>query len=202
MKRADAEQLVKKNGGSTKSSVTKDLTYLVTNDKETLDMICKGNITDIEYFKKVNKIILATKPITFDDLIKIDALIHGTDVWENNAECLIKDGTAPLNEVIACRDDIMNYLISKGVEDKTAFDIMESVRKGNIRRNREEKWKEYKEVMRNHNVPNWYISSCEKISYLFPKAHSVGYMINYFRLTWYKFHYSQEFDEVIKGAMI
>ena len=172
---------------------------IALNNKETLNMICSADTLGIPEFegKFVRSIILETKPTDFEDLIKISGLSHGTDVWENNAQDLIKNGTATLKEVIGCRDDIMNYLISLGMEKHMAYLIMEYVRKGKAKNNQNEIWDDYKSVMKKYNVPDWYIKSCEKIKYMFPKSHAVGYVINNFRIAWYKLHYPQEFNETI-----
>lgn len=170
------------------------------DDKETMEMLCTANTIDIPLFdtEYIRNIILETKPKTFADLIKIRALSQGTGLWKNNSQDLIKDGIATINEIISCRDDIMNYLIEMGIEPKIAFEIMETIRKGKPAGNKEPFWKDYKDIMKEHNVPEWYIKSCEKIRYLFPKAHAVGYVINSFRIAWYKVHYSDVFYKVYK----
>ena len=162
-------------------------------------MICSANTTGIPEFETehARNIILETHPTTFDDLVKIYGLLHGTDTWENNAQDLIKSGTATLSKVITTRDDIMNYLISVGIDNEIAFEIMEYIRKGNARRKPCKVWEKYKYIMKNHNIPEWYINSGEKISYLFPKAHSVGYVKNYYRMAWYKLHYPNKFYQAI-----
>lgn len=167
-------------------------------DKETLKTMCSADTLDIPYFnsKLVRDIILETKPTTFDELIKIAGLYYGTDLWTNNAQYLIKNGIATLDEIISCRDDIMNDLIKAGIEPKIAFDIMETVRKGKPVCNKEPHWEEYKEVMKNHNIPLWYIKSCEEIRYAFPKAHLTANTINAFRFAYYKVHYPKEFYKV------
>lgn len=137
--------------------------------------------------KFVRGMLVDTKPTTFDELIRISGLSHGTDVWLGNAQSLIEEGTVTLNEAICCRDDIMIYLIKKGVPPNPAFKIMETVRKGKALKDKE-KWAEYVALMKEHDVPDWYIKSCEKIKYMFPKAHAAAYVTNAFRIAWYKVH--------------
>ena len=175
-----------------------DPTTIDLEDKKTLKTMCSADTLDIPYFnsKSIINIILETKPITFDELIKIAGLYKGTDLWENNAQDLIKNGMATLNEIITCRDDIMNNLIEVGIDPKIAYKIMETVMKGKPRSNKEPLWEDYKEVMKNHNIPLWYIKSCEKIRYAFPKAHLTANTINAFRITYYKVHYPNEFCKV------
>ena len=123
-----------------------------------------------------------TTPNQFDILVRLSGFSHGTDVWLGNAKDLITSGTAQVNEAIGCRDDIMIFLISKGFKDTRAFKIMESVRKGRgLPEGAEDEMKE-------HGVPQWYIDSCKKIAYLFPKAHAVAYVMMAFRIAWYKVH--------------
>ncbi len=133
--------------------------------------------------------LLDTKPTTFDELIRLSGLSHGTDVWLGNAQTLIEQGIVTLQEAICCRDDIMIYLIKKGLPPDKAFKIMESVRKGKVAKGKEPKWKdEYIPLMKEHDVPDWYIKSCEKIKYMFPKAHAAAYVTNAFRIAWFKVH--------------
>ncbi len=124
-----------------------------------------------------------THPSTMEELIRISGLSHGTDVWLGNAQEIIRSGTAKLNECVCCRDDIMNYLIDKGVEPKLAFTTMESVRKGKGLK------PEMEQAMLDHNVAPWFIDSCKKIKYMFPKGHAVAYVTMALRIAWFKVHH-------------
>lgn len=128
-----------------------------------------------------------TRPKTFAELVRISGLSHGTDVWLGNAQTLINKKIATLSDVISCRDDIMIYLIHKGVPPSNAFKIMENVRKGKGLKDEEVK------LMKEHNVPEWFIESCQKIKYLFPKAHAVAYVSMAFRIAYFKVHYPLAF---------
>lgn len=147
--------------------------------------------------KFVRGMVKDTKPTSFDELLCISGLSHGTDVWLGNAQTLVESGV-PLKECICCRDDIMNYLMGKGVQPKLSFQTMESVRKGKGLK------PEMEEAMKAQEVPDWYIDSCKKIKYMFPKAHAVAYVMMAFRIAWFKVHrplafYSAYFSIRAKG---
>ena len=190
------------------------------NDKETLAIFLNAGNEKYEISTKgipefktkfmIDMLKLA-KPKSFFDLICLNGLAHGTDTWCYNAEYLIKSINIPIQNLISNRDDIMNYLISKGIEKNIAFDITDFIRKGKAagakkynyidqKNDRNEKlleqWNEYKEIMTKHDIPEWYIKSCKKIKYLFPKAHSIGYTVDAFRIAWYKVHYPEAFYKV------
>ena len=133
------------------------------------------------------KLVEDTKPTTFGELVKISGLSHGTDVWLGNAQELIKNNIVPFKETIGCRDDIMVYLMYHGVKPIKAFKIMEFVRKGKASKD-EETWKEHIKTMQEADIPEWFINSCQKIKYMFPKAHAAAYVISAFRIAWYKVH--------------
>lgn len=221
------------HSGPTKLRMIQDLTKIdVTtvplDDKETMkiftspeplgvteeEIMCKTGTLGIPEFGTsfTLKMVEETKPKTFAELTKISGLSHGTDVWNGNAQDLINNNIVPFSEVIGCRDDIMVYLMYNGLPPIKAFKIMEFVRKGKPTKE-PEAWEEHKKDLEEAGIEKWYIDSCAKIKYMFPKAHAVAYVINAFRLAYFKVHrpgiyYTSQFsveytdfdiDAMIKG---
>lgn len=180
-----------------------DITKVPLDDKETMSIftstkalkvtkeqiLCDTGTLGVPEFGTPFTIQLVkdTKPTTFAELVKIAGLAHGTDVWLNNAQELIQKNVVPFSKVIGCRDDIMVELIYGGLEPFKAFKIMEFVRKGKASKDAQT-WAEYKSIMEEAKIPKWFIDSCFKIKYMFPKAHAAAYVMSAFRIAWYKVH--------------
>ncbi len=154
------------------------------------DIDCEIGVLGLPEFGTDNTInmLLDTKPKDFAGLVKISGLSHGTDVWAGNASDLIKNEIVTFDQVIGCRDDIMVYLIKHGMDSLDAFKIMEFVRKGKASKEKEE-WAKWTEKMRASKIPEWYIESCHKIKYMFPKAHACAYVISALRIAWFKVYH-------------
>ncbi|MBR3116478.1 MAG: PolC-type DNA polymerase III [Bacilli bacterium] len=180
-----------------------DVTKVPLDDKETMaiflgpeplgvtkeQILCNTGTLGIPEFgtKFTLQMVEDSKPRTFGELIKISGLSHGTDVWLGNAQELIRNNVVPFSEVIGCRDDIMVYLMNHGLKPITAFKIMEFVRKGKPSKD-PAKWAEFEATLKENGIADWYIDSCHKIKYMFPKAHAAAYVTSAFRIAWYKVH--------------
>lgn len=147
-----------------------------------------------EFVHEAMKLI---KPKNFNDLVKVAGLMHGTDTWLGNAELLVQDGKVSISEVIADRNDIFDFLKEYGITEEIAFEIAEEVRKGRISRGKSTRWENWKRLMLEHGVPDWFIWSCKQIKYLYPRAHAYAYVMNSWRMAWYKLHYPLEFYKVM-----
>lgn len=181
-----------------------DVTKVPLDDKDTMSIFkspkvlgvtseqidCETGTLGIPEFgtRLAVRMLVDTKPTTFAELVKISGLSHGTDVWYGNSRDLIQEGKVAFKDVIGCRDDIMINLIAYGMESKKAFKIMEFVRKGKASKD-PETWSGFAKEMKEAGVPDWYIESCRKIKYMFPKAHAAAYVISAFRIAWFKVHH-------------
>lgn len=176
------------------------LSDIPLGDPETLSLIRSGDTEGIPEFQSqfAINLIAQTKPSCFSDLVKLYGLMHGAGVWDENAQMLLQAGEATLAQVIANRDDILLYLLKQGIPRKEAYHIMEDVRRGCLKRRDAEKRKNVREMLLRYDIPEWYIASMEKIYYLFPKAHSVSYLLMDFRLAWYKAHYREMYLETME----
>ena len=202
-----------------------DITKVPLDDKETMGIFLSPKPLGVTKEQIMNEtgtlgipefgtpftlqMVKETKPKTFAELVKISGLSHGTDVWNGNAKDLIDQKIVPFSEVIGCRDDIMVYLMYHGLKPIKAFKIMEFVRKGKASK-QPEQWAEYVSELKEANIEPWFIETCQKIKYMFPKAHAVAYVINAFRLAYYKVHkpavyyaaqFSAEYDDFDIEAM-
>lgn len=169
------------------------------DDKRTLDMICDSSISvirDLPEFgsELVRRMIAETKADSFADLIKINAMSHGTEVWYGNQEEAVRTGEIKLTDCIASRDDIMLYLIDRNIDKNTAYQIMEYVRKGRGLNS------EHTKIMKEAGIPDWYIKACMKIKYLFPKAHAVSYTMMAVRLAYYMLYYPELYSEGLSAV--
>ena len=165
------------------------LSNISFDDPSTISLFRKADTVGIPEFRspKVRQMLQELQPRFFSELVKISAFSHGTGAWEGNAQKLISRGVCTLNEVAATRDDVMMYLIRKGIDPLRAFQIMESVRKGNGI------LPETIKILQEKGVPSWYIQSCQKMGYMFPRAHVVDHVMSNYRLAYYKAHHPQEF---------
>lgn len=165
------------------------LSNISFDDPSTISLFRKADTVGIPEFRspKVRQMLQELQPRFFSELVKISAFSHGSGAWEGNAQNLIRRGVCTLNEVAATRDDVMMYLIRKGIDPLRAFQIMESVRKGNGILPKTIK------ILQENGVPLWYIQSCQKMGYMFPRAHVVDHVMSNYRLAYYKAHHPQEF---------
>lgn len=165
--------------------------------------INSGNVVEEGTFEcvseRIRKIIALTNPSGFDDLVKVYAIANGTNTWESNAELLIRDGKVDVSSMISCRDDIFDYLLSKGVDRKNAYDITEHVRKGMWARGITEHTLDDQVLLRDYDIPEWFMWSCNQIKYLSPRAHAIVQVMMNWRVGWYKVYYPKEYEQVMHG---
>lgn len=174
-----------------------DPSTIPLDDKKTLQLLTNGDTIGIPEFRSpfMRNLIEKTKPSCFADLIKLSGLSHGTGTWKNNAENLIENGTVVLSEVIALRDDVMQFLTKKSMNRAEAHKYMKLIRTGRLCTGKiNENWES---VFRSYNVEEWHIESARKIRHLFPKAHAAAYTVQSFLLAWYKVYYPNEFFTVM-----
>lgn len=171
------------------------------NDPKIYELLQSGETDGTQEFenKFTVNLLQTLSPQSFNDLVKISCFAHGTNVWKDNAEHLIADGVCTLPDAVASQDDIMTYLTEQGMDKATAYAIMDATRKGLWTSSRlsDENKKYYKDKMREVGVPNWYIDSLAKIRYVFPKAHSISYVMNAVRLAWFKVYYPEQFNVAV-----
>lgn len=180
-----------------------DSTNISLYDKKVIKAISSKGVPNFssDYVKGMINLV---KPKSINEFVCILALSYGTGTWVDNAEELIKKGIANIDEVISNREDTMNYLVEFGIDKETSFKITEFIRKGKASKAKDENnywfkyWQEYKKILKDHKVPEWFISSCEKIQYLFSKAQSIGYTLLAYKLAWYKAYYPEEFKKVMQ----
>ena len=177
------------------------------DDKDTLNLFAKADTKGIFDFTSdfMINILKQVKIRNFNDLVCVSALSHGSGTWTNNAEYLIKEFDIPIDMLVSNRADVMNYLMEKNIDKEKAYDITEFIRKGRaymandifnysiLQKKFQTRWEEYKEILEEHHIPQYYINSFENIKYLFPKAHSISAAENSFRIAWYKAHYPEVF---------
>lgn len=182
-----------------------DLADVPIESKEVLDLFVTDESGDATmcadlpefYSERVRKIVSKLKPASFTDLVKICALSHGTGCWEGNGEILVEEKGLGLKDIIGSRDDVFGYILSLGMDRKTAYEISEAVRKGIILHSKNAKWQKWKKELIQNGAGDWFLWSCEQIRYIFPKAHAVSYMIMTMRMGWFKVHYPKEFNIIM-----
>lgn len=187
-----------------------DISAIPADDKSVIDFLCRkqacedADYSDIPEFRSeyVKEIIEITKPQTFDDLVKVLALSHGTDIWEGNEKILFQNGHITIGEAIAAREDVFDTLIAYNIDRETAYTITESVRKGIVSRARNMQWTTWKKLLVENGVPSWFIKSCETLKYVFPRAHSISYLIMYVKFVWFKLNYPVDFAAVLDEMSI